>query len=62
MKKGNTLSAKVGEYSLVKPGELIDVVELTPLKLHDKRLFNEMLANAWGQIGEKKEHRIQNSR
>ncbi len=54
MKKGNTLSAKVGEYSLVKPGELIDVVELTPLKLHDKRLFNEMLANAWGQIGRKK--------
>jgi hypothetical protein len=61
MKKGNTLSAKVGEYSLVKPGELIDVVELTPLKLHDKRLFNEMLANAWGQIGEKKEHRIHKS-
>ena len=55
---GNTLIAKVTDYSLVKPGELIDIVELTPLRLHDKRLFNEMLANAWSEIGEGKEHRI----
>ena len=55
---GNTLKAKVTDYSLVKPGELIDIVELTPLRLHDKRLFNEMLANAWSEIGEGKEHRI----
>ena len=61
MNKGNTLNAKVSEHSLVKPGELIDVVELTPLKLHDKRLFNEMLANAWNEIGEGKEHRIHKS-
>jgi len=61
MNTGNTLKAKVSDYSLVKPGELIDVVELTPLKLHDKRLFNEMLANAWGDIGERKEHRIHKS-
>jgi plasmid replication initiation protein len=40
---------------------LIDIVELTPLKLHDKRLFNEMLANAWSEIGEGKEHRIHKS-
>lgn len=58
---GHTLKAKVSEHSLVKPGELIDVVELTPLKLHDKRLFNEMLANAWNEIGEGKEHRIHKS-
>lgn len=55
---GNTLKAKITDYSLVKPGELIDIVELTPLRLHDKRLFNEMLANAWSEIGEGKEHRI----
>ena len=61
MKVGNTLNAKAPEYSLVKPGELIDIVELTPLKLHDKRLFNEMLANAWADIGESKEHRIHKS-
>jgi len=56
--KGTTLSAKVGKHSLVKPGELIDVVELTPLKLQDKRLFNELLAHAWTEIGEGKEHKI----
>ena len=61
MKTGNTLKARATDYSLVKPGELIDIVELTPLKLHDKRLFNEMLANAWENIGENKEHRIHKS-
>lgn len=61
MSKGNTLKAKISEHSLVKPGELIDIVELTPLKLHDKRLFNEMLANAWNNIGEYEEHRIHKS-
>ena len=61
MKTGNTLKAKTTDYSMVKPGELIDIVELTPLKLHDKRLFNEMLAHAWSNIGEGKEHRIHKS-
>ena len=56
--KGKTLQAKVSEHSLVKPSELIDIVELTPLKLQDKRLFNEMLAAAWENIGENKEHSI----
>lgn len=60
-KTGNTLKAKATDYSLVKPGELIDVIELTPLKLHDKRLFNEMLASAWADIGEGKEHKIHKS-
>jgi hypothetical protein len=58
---GNTLKAKATEYSLVKPGELIDIIESTPLKLHDKQLFNELLANAWSEIGEKKDHRIHKS-
>ena len=55
---GNTLKAKVDDSSLVKPGELIDIIESTPLKLHDKQLFNELLANAWNKIGEGKSHRI----
>ena len=59
MKKASqTLQAKVGKDSLVKPGELIDVVESIPLRLQDKRLFNELLANAWSDIGQGKEHRI----
>ena len=61
MKKGNTLKARATAHSFVKPGALIDIVELTALKLHDKRLFNEMLANAWTSIGERKEHRIHKS-
>ena len=60
-KKGQTLQAKVSPQSLVKPGELIDVVESTPLKLQDKRIFNELLANAWDDIGDGKEHRIHKS-
>ena len=59
--KGHTLKAKVSSYSLVKPGELIDVVESVPLKLHDKRLFNELLANAWNEIGNGRTHRIHKS-
>ena len=55
---GNTLKAKIDDSSLVKPGELIDIIESTPLKLHDKQLFNELLANAWNKIGEGKSHRI----
>ena len=58
---GSTLKAKATEFSLVKPGELIDIIESTPLKLHDKQLFNELLANAWSEIGEKKEHSIHKS-
>lgn len=61
MKKGQTLKARVTEHSFVKPGALIDIIELTALKLHDKRLFNEMLANAWTSIGKQKEHRIHKS-
>ena len=59
--KGQTLKAKVSSQSLIKPSELIDVVESVPLKLQDKRLFNELLANAWNDIGEGKEHRIHKS-
>ena len=59
--KGQTLQAKVSSQSLVKPSELIDVVESVPLKLQDKRLFNELLANAWNEIGDGKEHRIHKS-
>jgi plasmid replication initiation protein len=61
IQRGQTLQAKVSSQSLVKPGELIDVVESVPLKLQDKRLFNELLANAWNDIGEGKEHRIHKS-
>jgi len=42
----------------VKPSELIDVYEVSPLTLTDRRIFNELIANAWENIGEDKEHTI----
>jgi hypothetical protein len=32
--------------SLVKPGELMDVVELSPLTLQDRRIYNLLILNA----------------
>lgn len=52
-------AAKVeGWGTLVKPSELIDIVEMTPLTLNDRRIYNCLLANAWERIGEDIEHVI----
>ena len=48
--------SKVGE--IVKPGELVDIVELSPLTLNDRRNYNLLIANAWDRITEATEHRI----
>jgi hypothetical protein len=53
-----TLDAKPNDVSIVKPGELVDVVEMTPLTLTDRRIYNLLLANAWDLISEPKEHII----
>jgi len=50
-----------GWGTLVKPGELVDVVEMTPLTLNDRRIYNCLLANAWDRIGEDVEHVIKKS-
>ena len=34
-----TLDAKPNEHSIVKPGELVDIVEMTPLTLSDHAGF-----------------------
>ncbi|MEO0439163.1 MAG: replication initiation protein [Pseudomonadota bacterium] len=47
-----------GIGTLVKPGELIDIVEMTPLTLNDRRIYNCLLANAWDNIGEDVKHVI----
>lgn len=47
-----------GWGTLVKPGELIDVVEVTPLTLNDRRIYNCLLANAWDRIGDDVQHVI----
>jgi hypothetical protein len=50
-----------GWGTLVKPGELIDIVEMTPLTLNDRRIYNCLLANAWERIGDEAEHVIAKS-
>ncbi|MBV9826043.1 MAG: replication initiation protein [Alphaproteobacteria bacterium] len=57
-KKLRTIEVEPDEISLIKPGELIDIVELSPLTLQDRRIYNLLILNAWGSIGEPKEHRI----
>ena len=56
-----TVQARTTESSLIKPGELVDVVEQTPLTLYDRRVFNLLMANAWEQIEDDVEHTIKKS-
>jgi hypothetical protein len=43
---------------MIKPGELIDIVEATPLKLSDHRIYNLLIRHAWDRIEEPVEHAI----
>ena len=45
-----TVEARPNAQSLVKPGELVDLVEVTPLTLNDRRIYSQLLENAWGAI------------
>ena len=47
--------------SLKKPAELVDVIEATALTLHDRRIYNLLINNAFKTITEDKEHSIQKS-
>jgi hypothetical protein len=58
---GNPLDPNDGSASMVKPGELVDVVELTPLTLTDRRTYNLLLAHAWDRINEDVMHQIAKS-
>jgi nucleoside diphosphate kinase len=53
-----TLDARPNEVSIVKPGELVDIVEMSPLTLTDRRIYNQLLANAWDKIAEPGQHMI----
>jgi hypothetical protein len=56
--KMRTVDIKPTAHSIVKPGELIDVVEVTPLTLNDRRVYNLLLENAWDGIDKQVEHVI----
>lgn len=53
-----TVDVEPDEFSLIKPGELIDIVEMSPLTLHDRRVYNLLILNAWENVLEAKEHCI----
>jgi hypothetical protein len=58
---GNPLDPNDASGSMVKPAELVDVVELTPLTLVDRRSYNLLIAHAWDRIDEDVEHAIPKS-
>lgn len=53
-----TINQPVTATHMVKPGELVDVVEMTPLSLADRRIYNLLLAHAWDKIEEPITHVI----
>ena len=53
-----TMDARPNAASLVKPGELVDLVEVTPLTLADRRIYNQLLENAWDAIDKPVSHVI----
>jgi hypothetical protein len=57
-KRLRSIDVEPDEYSLIKPGELVDIVEMTPLTLQDRRIYNLLILNAWDSITEPKEHCI----
>lgn len=56
--RGNPLDPNDSSASMIKPGELVDVVELTPLSLFDRRTYNLLMAHAWDRIDEDVEHSL----
>lgn len=53
-----TIDARPSAESLIKPGELVDLVEVTPLTLADRRIYNQLLENAWEAIDKPVTHVI----
>ena len=58
MKHYRTLEAQPNDVSLIKPGELVDIVEMTPLTLADRRIYNLLIEHAWDTIEKPVEHSI----
>lgn len=56
-----TLDARPNSESLIKPGELVDLIEVTPLSLVDRRIYNQLLEHAWDAIDRPVTHVIAKS-
>jgi len=59
--KIRTIAARPNAESLIKPGELVDLIEVTPLSLNDRRIYNQLLENAWDAIDKPVTHVITKS-
>lgn len=59
--KIRTIEARPNTESLIKPGELVDLIEVTPLSLNDRRIYNQLLENAWEAIDKPVTHIIAKS-
>jgi len=57
-KSYRTVEARPNAESLIKPGELVDLIEVTPLTLTDRRIYNQLLENAWDAIDKPVSHVI----
>jgi Initiator Rep protein, WH2/Initiator Replication protein, WH1 len=55
-KRHKTLAQRPSVESMIKPGELIDFVEMSPLSLVDRRTYNLLLAHAWDRIDQALTH------
>ena len=44
--------------SIIKPEELVDIVEMTPLTLHDRRIYNLLVGKAWNSLFSRDTHAI----
>lgn len=53
-----TIAQKPNLEGFVKPGELVEMRAGTDLSLHDRRVFNLLIENAWSEIAEAKTHSI----
>lgn len=47
--------------NIIKPRELVDIIEITPLNRSETILYNQLLAHAWNNIGSTKVHKIRKS-
>ncbi|MGX9857125.1 RepB family plasmid replication initiator protein (plasmid) [Limimaricola variabilis] len=56
-----TVDARPTPETLIKPGELVDLIEVTPLTLADRRIYNQLLENAWEAIDKPVMHVIAKS-
>jgi len=54
----SSLDAKPNAETMVKPGERVDLVEVTPLTLNDRRIYNLLLEHAWDEIDKPVVHHV----